>query len=140
LVWKEEPNPFTKGAMAEAKGLNLTHSIGLSIDKDAKVIATLWDSPAFNAGVVNGAKILAVDGVGYDQDGLKQAITAAKDGAPLELLFQRGEKFQSVKIDYRGGLRWPWLERAAPGKAPTGLDLLLMPRRTAGKPAGQAGR
>ena len=46
----------------------------------------------------------------------KAAITAAKDGAPLELLIQRGTRFQTVAIDYRGGLRWPWLERAAAGK------------------------
>jgi len=34
-----------------------------------------------------------------------------------------------VAVAYRGGLRYPWLERAAPGKAPTGLDQLLSPRR-----------
>jgi len=44
LVWKEEPNPFFRGVMADAKALNLTHSIGLTIDKDAKVTATQWDA------------------------------------------------------------------------------------------------
>jgi predicted metalloprotease with PDZ domain len=131
LVWKDEPNPFTKGAMADAKNLQLMFSLGITIDKDAKVTATQWDSPAFNAGVVSGSKILAVNGIGYDADVLKKAITAAKDGTPLELLFQRGDRFQTVRIDYRGGLRWPWLERAAPGTEPTGLDLLLMARRGA---------
>jgi predicted metalloprotease with PDZ domain len=133
LVWKDEPNPFTKGAMADAKNLQLMFSLGITIDKDAKVTATQWDSPAFNAGVVTGSKILAVNGIGYDADALKKAITAAEDGAPLELLFQRGDRFQTVRIDYRGGLRWPWLERASPGTEPTGLDRLLMARRP--KPA-----
>ena len=73
--------------------------------------------------------MLAVNGIAYTADELKKAITAAKDGRGVELLFQRGDKFQTVKIDYRGGLRYPWLERAAPGTAPTGLDLLLMPKR-----------
>jgi predicted metalloprotease with PDZ domain len=132
LVWKEEPNPFTKAAMAEAKLLGLTHSLGLTIDKDGKVTATQWDGPAFNAGIVPGAKILAVNGTGYEPEGLQKAITAAKGGAGIELLVQRGTRFQSVRIDYRGGLRWPWLERAAPGTAPTGLDLLLAPRRPRG--------
>lgn len=130
LVWKEEPNPFDKGRYADAKLVSLTYSLGLTIDKDAKVTATQWDSPAFDAGVVTGAKILAVNGVGYDGDLLKKAVTAAKDGAPLELLFQRGDRFQTVKIAYKRGLRYPWLERAAPGTAPTGLDRLLMPRRS----------
>lgn len=129
LVWKAEPNPFTKAAMAEAKVLNLAHSLGLVIDKDGKVSATQWDSPAFNAGIVPGAKIVAVNGMGYEAEALKAAITAAKDGAGLEFIVQRGTRFQTLRIDYRGGLRWPWLERAAPGKDPTGLDLLLAPRR-----------
>ena len=85
--------------------------------------------PAFNAGVVPGVKILAVNGIGYDMDGIKAAITAAKTGAPLELLIQRGDRFESVTLNWRGGLRYPWLERAAPGKAPAGLDLLLTPKR-----------
>ena len=129
LVWKEEPNPFDKARMAEAKNLPLTWSLGVSIDKDARVTSTQWDSPAFNAGVVTGSKVLAVNGIAYTADELKKAITAAKDGRGVELLFQRGDKFQTVKIDYRGGLRYPWLERAAPGTAPTGLDLLLSPKR-----------
>ncbi len=115
--------------MAEAKLLSLTHSLGLTIDKDSEVGAVQWDGPAFNAGIVPGAKILAVNGLGYTPEALKAAITAAKGGGALELLIQRGKRFQSVKIDYRGGLRWPWLERAASGKDPTGLDRLLAPRR-----------
>jgi predicted metalloprotease with PDZ domain len=129
LVWKDEPNPYDKQRMADAKALSLTWSIGLTIDKDAKVTATQWDSPAFNAGIVPGSKILAVNGVAYDTDGIKAAITAAKDGAPLVLLIQRGDRFDSVTVEYRGGLRFPWLERAVPGTAPTGLDLLLQSRQ-----------
>jgi predicted metalloprotease with PDZ domain len=132
LVWKEEPNSFDKGRMTDAKQLNLAYSIGLTLDKDGKVVATLWDSPAFNAGIVPGAKVVAVNGTAYDGDVIKEAITAAKAGAPLDLLIQRGTRFQSVSIDYKGGLRWPWLERAAPGTAPTGLDLLLLPKRSSG--------
>ena len=129
LVWKDEPNPYDKARMTDANNVALTYSIGLTIDKDAKVIATQWDSPAFNAGIVNGAKIIAVNGSTYDIDGIKAAITAAKVGVPLVLLIQRGDRFESHSIDYRSGLRWPWLERTAPGKAPTGLDRLLTPLR-----------
>jgi len=137
LVWKDEPNPYDKGRMTDSKTLSLAWSIGLTLDKDGKVTATQWDSPAFNAGVVNGAKIVAVNGAAYEADLLKTAITAAKDGAPLELLIQRGSRYQTVTIDYKGGLRWPWLERAAPGKAPTGLDLLLTPKRPIAKAKGK---
>lgn len=137
LVWKEEPNPFLRGVMAEAKQLNLTHSIGITLDKDGKVTATQWDGPAFKAGIVSGATVLAVNGVAYSPDELKGAITAAKSGAPLELLTRRGDRFITYKLDYTGGLRWPWLERAAPGTAPTGLDLLLTPKRALPKSKGK---
>ncbi len=138
LVWKDEPNVYDKARMTDAKVLSLTYSIGLTIDKDNKVAATQWDSPAFNAGIVTGAKILAVNGVTYDADGLKAAITAAKSGAPLVLLVQRGDRFDAVSIEYRGGLRYPWLERTAGAKGPGGLDLLLAPLRpAAGRAAGR---
>ena len=138
LVWKDEPNVYDKARMTDAKVLSLTYSIGLTIDKDNKVAATQWDSPAFNAGIVTGAKILAVNGMTYDADGLKAAITAAKTGAPLVLLVQRGDRFDAVSIEYRGGLRYPWLERSAGAKGPGGLDLLLAPLRPlASGPAGR---
>ena len=126
LVWKDLPNATDKARMGDVKALWLTHSIGLIIDKDAKVTASQWGSPAFDAGVVNGAKILAVNGEAYDQDRLKRAITAGKGGAPIELLIQRGEKFLTVPVRYTGGLRWPWLEKTGSGEA--GLDRLLAPR------------
>jgi hypothetical protein len=68
---------------------------------------------------------------------MKKAITAAKGekGAPLELLVKRGSRFETVKLDYRDGLRYPWLERVATGKAPTGLELLLTPKRPGGAAA-----
>ena len=132
LVWREEPNPYEKARYADGKTLSLVYSLGLTVDKDAKVTATQWGSPAFNAGIVTGAKILAVNGIAYEAEALSKAVTAARDGKPIELLIQRGERFQTVPIAYRGGLRYPWLERAAPGTVPTGLDLLLMARRTGG--------
>lgn len=129
LVWKDEPNPYDKARMAAAKGLALTHSLGLTLDKDGKAQAVQWDSPAFNAGLTPGTKLVAVNGQTYSADELKKAISAAKDGSGIELLVMRGDRYRTVKIDYRGGLRFPWLERAAPGTTPTGLDQLLAPRR-----------
>ena len=136
LVWKDTPNPYDTVRMREAKFLSLYHSLGIAVDKDGRITGSRWDSPAANAGLVNGAKILAVNGETYDQDALKRAITAAKaTGAkgevpkPIEVLVQRGTRFLTVPVAWHGGLRWPWLERAAAGTEPTGLDRLLAPRR-----------
>ena len=121
--------------MAAGKFISLNHSLGLGIDKDGKVTATRWDSPAFRAGIMNGMQIVAVSGKAYDEDTIKAAVTAAKGtNKPIELLVKRDDLYRTVQIAYSEGLRWPWLERAAPGKVPTGLDRLLAPRALA-KPA-----
>ena len=131
-MWKEEPNPYMKAAMDFGKGISLANSVGITIDKDGKVTGTRWDSPAFNAGIVTGTQIMAVNGMAYSADDMKKAVTAAKGegGKPIELLTKRGSRFETVKLDYKDGLRYPWLERVAPGKAPVGLDLLLTPKRS----------
>lgn len=132
LVWKDEPNVLDKVRMSAGKFLALNHSLGIGIDKDGKVAGTRWDSPAFRAGMVPGVQIIAVGGKAYDQDTIKAAITAAKGTAtPIELLIKRDDLYRTVQVPYYDGLRWPWLERAAPGNAPTGLDRLLAPRAPA---------
>ncbi|MBX9663290.1 peptidase M61 [Novosphingobium sp.] len=136
LAWKEEPNPFDKARMASAKFISLNHSIGLAIDNDGRITGSRWDSAAFKAGLVTGMQILSVNGKTYDQDTIKAAITAAKGtSAPIELIVKRDDVVRTVQVQYHEGLRWPWLERAAPGTMPTGLDKLLAPRALAAKPA-----
>ena len=127
LVWKEEPNPYEKGRMSGSGYLNLQNSLGVNLASDGRVTTTLWDSPAFDAGIVNGAQVVAVNGETYSEDRIKRAITAAKDGeAPIRLLVKRGDRFLAVAVPYNGGLRYPWLERA--GAREAGLDRLLEAR------------
>jgi predicted metalloprotease with PDZ domain len=131
LMWKDTPNPYEKLYEAHSKGLNLYHSLGLELDKDGKVTNCVWDSPAFDAGVVKGATIVAVNGEAYSGDILADAVTAAKTGSdPIKLLVKRGTHYQELPVAYHGGLRYPWLEKAEPGKAPAPLDKLLTPRKT----------
>lgn len=128
LVWREVPNAYDKARMDESKTLALNNSIGLSLDKEGKVSASRWDGPAMRAGLVTGMQIVSVNGVAYDGEGLKAAITAAKGTTtPIALVVKRDDQVYPVAIDYHDGLRWPWLERT--GDVPTGgLDRLLAPR------------
>jgi len=135
LSWKDEPNPYDKARMAAGKYVSLNHSLGLAIDKDGKITGSRWDGPGFRAGIVTGMQIVAVGGKAYDEETIRAAVTAAKGTTkPIELLVKRDDLYRTVQVPYYDGLRWPWLERAAPGKAPTGLDRLLAPR-TPAKPA-----
>ena len=128
LVWKDTPNPFTKGRMTSQKYVDLIYSLGVALDSSGKVTTTIWDGPAFNAGIVNGTQILAIDGEAYSKDLMTDAIAAAgkKGGKPIELLVKRGERFDTIAIDYKGGLRYPWLEPAATGQQ--AFDRLLAAR------------
>ena len=63
----------------------------------------------------------------FKPERLKAAIGANKDGsAPLELLLREGDDYRSVKIDYRGGLRYSKLERIA--DAADRLESIFAPR------------
>lgn len=131
LVWKEEPNSYVKGISGYRNSLDLTYSLGMSIGSDGAVSNVLWDSKAYDAGIVGGTKILAVNGDAYSADAIKAAVTAAKTGneaaaKPISLLVKRGDRYDTVEIDYHGGLRWPWLESTTPGKT-NGFDRLLAP-------------
>ena len=127
LVWKDIPNPYDKGRMEGGKYLNLFYSLGVNIDTDGKVISTLWDGPAFDAGVVNGAQVVAVNGDAYSKDAIQDAIKTAKDAkTPIQLLVKRGDRYDTVAVDYHKGLRYPWIEPV--GKGEQGLDRLLAAR------------
>ena len=127
LVWKDKPNSYDEGRMADGKYSNFFYSLGFNLDSDGKVTSTRWDGPAFNAGVVNTTQVVAVNDVAYSADELKAAITAAKGGKePIRLLVKRGDTFRTAAIDWHGGLRYPWLEKVGAGE--TGLDRLLAPK------------
>jgi predicted metalloprotease with PDZ domain len=128
IVWKEAPNVYEKERMKNNNTVDLTFSIGLTLDKEGKVTSTLWNGPAFIAGIVNGAKIIAVGGVAYTKDLLMAAVTAAKDEKkPVKLLIERNKRYSEVEIKYSGGLRYAYLEPKAKGEMP--IDQLLKPRR-----------
>ena len=87
-----------------------------------------WESAAWKAGVTAGVKLVAVNGVAFNPERLKQAIVRAKGtSAPIELLLRSGDRFHGARLDYHDGLRYPRLERD-PGK-PALLDDILAPRK-----------
>jgi len=128
LTFTEQPTQFWKDNEARRGGADLSYSIGLTLGRDGAITGVLWDSPAFKAGLTVGGKLLAVNGLAYDADGLKQAITAAKTGQePVRLIVQNGPYFRTVALDYHGGLRYPRLERIP--DRPDRLSAILTPRK-----------
>lgn len=111
LAYTERPTDYFRAIENASKQTNLTYSLGVVLNREGEVTQVLWDSPAFNAGLTVSSRIMAVDGIAYDADRLKAAITAAKDGRAIQLLVRNGDHFQTLPITWRGGLRYPRLER-----------------------------
>jgi predicted metalloprotease with PDZ domain len=132
LVYTDKPSDYQSATEDQRKRIDLLSSIGIEIDdKDSGKPGTLsqviWDSPAFKARLAEGAQILAINGIAYDPDVLKDAIRAAHGKqAPIELIVKIGDRYLVANLDYHDGLRYPHLERDA--AEPARLDEILAPR------------
>jgi len=128
LVYTDKPSARTVSNNSQRKQENLSYSLGVVLDNKGKIIDVTWDGPAFKAGLALGTEIIAVNGVDYDADELKDAITEAKsDQAPIQLLVKRNDAFSTVSIAYHDGLRYPHLERVE--GTPALLDALITARK-----------
>ena len=68
------------------------------------LMVVLWASPAFDAGLAPGLKIIAIDGEAFDADLLTSAISRAQnDKKPIELLVSNQDYFSTVRIKYDAG-------------------------------------
>ncbi|PKP89599.1 MAG: peptidase M61, partial [Alphaproteobacteria bacterium HGW-Alphaproteobacteria-16] len=127
LIYTEEPTAAFKDGEKRAGRADFSYSLGLAVGKGGSIGAVTWDSPAFEAGLDLGDTIVAVNDREYSDDRMKAAITAAKAGnAPVRLLVKSDTRYRELSIDYRGGLRYPRLEKIGTGEG--GLDRLLAPR------------
>jgi predicted metalloprotease with PDZ domain len=127
LSYSETPSENHKSVEAEHKFTDFSHALGVRLDPEGRLTQVLWDSPAFRAGLSPAMSVVAVNWRAYKGDVLKDAIAANKEGRnPIELLVREGDAFRAVRIDYRGGLRYPVLERVAGSE--DRLGALLAPR------------
>ena len=124
LVYTDSPSGFFRSIEKLGQFTNLSFSGGLALGKDGTIVGVLWDSPAFEAGLTVGTKLIAVNERAYDVDDLKATIKAKK--SPIRLLVRTGDIFRTVALKYDGGLRYPKLEKT--GTGPSSLDALLAPK------------
>lgn len=129
LTFSDQPNAYLASNETREKQLNLGDSAGLVVStEDATVADVVWGSAAFRAGLVNGNRLIAVNGREYSEDLLKEAIReAAGKTEPIELLVKNYDTYRTVKLDWHGGLRYPHLERVE--GTPDRLSALYSPRR-----------
>ncbi|HTX02393.1 MAG TPA: hypothetical protein VMD07_01830, partial [Candidatus Acidoferrales bacterium] len=113
LVWNQTPNPYLAPYdPMDRGGMDAWFSLGFTTDAKNVVHDVREDSPAWNAGLVPKATILAVDGFTANPDRLDYSLKAAQHtSAPITLLVQRDNTFTVLELNYHDGLRFPHLER-----------------------------
>jgi predicted metalloprotease with PDZ domain len=130
LVYDDAIGDYQKARDQQRKVVDLWLSLGIIIEEKGSTLdAVRWDGPAYRAGLTEGAQLLAVNGIAYTGEVLKDAVRAAHAAAaaPLELIVKNGDRFRVVRLDYRDGLRYPHLQRDE--SEPARLDDILEPRK-----------
>ncbi|MGI9071875.1 MAG: M61 family metallopeptidase [Bryobacteraceae bacterium] len=134
VEYTDQPNEFIRAAESKARGLNAWYSLGIMVGAESVTGDILVGSPAYNAGLGPGMRLVAINGRRANDDLLRQVIRESKGSAePIELIMDHDGFFKVIKIDYHGGERYPHMTRIA--GAPAFLDDILKPMIAHPEPA-----
>ena len=133
LVFTDKDNQFLKAGEGARRGVSFRFSLGFDVSSDPRngagnrITNVGWKSPAFDAGLTSRMTLVAINGRSFTNELLREAIVANTDGRhPMELIVKAGDYYRTVKIDYRGGLRYPHLVRIE--GTPDRLTQILSPK------------
>ena len=127
LDYTDTPTATAKAVFKAQKVADFNYSLGFEVGKESKLARVRWGSPAFQAGFVNGAQIIAVDGHAYTDDLLSDAVTAAMGTtSPIVLTVKHGDEVRTFSLPYHDGLRYPRFVKVGSGEG--SLDRLFAPR------------
>src|SRR5262249_42151834 len=77
LIYNDKPNTFMAAIESESKGANLSYSLGFFVGKEGQLVDVIHGSPAYEAGIGPGMKLLGVNGRKWSPEILKQALRSA---------------------------------------------------------------
>jgi predicted metalloprotease with PDZ domain len=118
--------PQSQGGGRSGGGVNAMYSLGLRLGTDGGVQDSLFDGPAFKAGIVPGMRVVAIDDRAYTPDLLHDALKASmKNDQPIRILVVNDDYYKTCSVNYHGGERYPHLVRVE-GK-PDSLDDIAKP-------------
>lgn len=126
LIYNDKPNLFTQAAEKMSKFSDFSYSLGFAVAEDGKLDDVIVGSPAYQAGVGPGMKLIAVNERKWTPEVLHAAIkTAQGSNQAIDLLVENGQFFQTYSVSYHGGEKNPHLERTP--KRPDMLRDILKP-------------
>lgn len=113
LVYDGVRSDFWKAVETDRKWVDLTYSVGLKVkEEDGTIVDVRYGGPAQKAGVAPGVKLIAVNGRQFTPTVLREAVAkTATDAKPIELLLKNGDYYETHRVEYRGGEKYPHLVR-----------------------------
>lgn len=117
LVYTTAMNEQQRAAEDTNHFTDVQFSLGLIVhnpgsENASEISDVIPGSPAALAGLAPGMHMVAVNGHRWTPDVLREAIRQSQaSGAPIELLVNNEDYFRTLSVDYRGGERYPHLER-----------------------------
>jgi predicted metalloprotease with PDZ domain len=113
LTYDGVRSEFWKAREETHKVVDLTYSIGILINgEDGTIGDVRYGGAAQKAGIAPSVKLIAVNTRQYTPTVLREAIAqTATNAKPLELLVKNGEFYQTFRINYEGGEKYPHLTR-----------------------------
>lgn len=115
LTYSDTPSALFKASEKAGKTTDRSFSMGIRVsagDDKGAVYDVVWGSAAFDAGLIPGMTIVAVNGEGYSSDELDNAIAiAAKTHKPVELLVKNSSSYSTLHVAWYDGQKYPQLTR-----------------------------
>ena len=112
LVYSGDPNAAIETDQKRGNTTNRQWSIGLALDKNAKIIDVIDDRAAARAGAGPGMTVVAVNDRKFTANVLDSAIIdAQRTRKPIELLVETGDYYRRLSVEYFDGPRYPHLIR-----------------------------
>jgi predicted metalloprotease with PDZ domain len=125
LVYNDQPNQFIHSAEQTDDFMDLSYSLGFVVKKDGGLRDVIHGSPAYQAGLGPGMKLVAVNRRAWSKAVLNDALRDSKDSKqPIDLLMENAKVYTTYSVPYHEGIRNPHLERS---DAPDVLSDILKP-------------
>ncbi len=124
VVYTEAPTDMLRIQQDVERVLDVTASVGMTLQPEGQVLDTVPGMAAALAGIGPGMRVVAVNGRRFSPRVLLDALHAGLEThAPLQLLIENAEYYKSVSLDYYDGIRYPHLARD-PSRADLLADIL----------------
>ena len=115
LTYSETPSAMFKASEKAGKVTDRSYSLGIRVsagEDKGNVFNVIWGSAAFDAGLIPGMTIIAVNGEEYSSEELDTAIAAAaKTRKPIALLVKNTGSFSTLQVTWFDGQKYPQLTR-----------------------------